>query len=302
MKIKIIIALFIVLTSGLFSQNGYIKKFNKLSLTENLAFNTIRLEVQTTSKIITGTAFFFNLFRKDSLTFPVIVTNKHMVDDAVIGKFFLNESKGDGVPHVGSFKSVVISNFKKYWFFHPDSSVDLAIMPIAPLLTQSEEEGFKIFFQPIDETLIPDSDAVNSFTAVEDILMIGYPSGIWDSKNNYPIFRKGITATHPALNYENRSEFMIDCACYPGSSGSPVFLYKSGAFLGGEGDILFGEKIFFLRVLYAGPQFTSIGKLEIRTIPEKNDTVSISRIPNNLGNVIKSSELKEFKKFFKVEP
>lgn len=25
--------------------------------------------------------------------------------------------------------------------------------------------------------------------------MVGYPNGIWDEKNNKPIFRKGITAT-----------------------------------------------------------------------------------------------------------
>jgi hypothetical protein len=26
--------------------------------------------------------------------------------------------------------------------------------------------------------------------------MIGYPNGIWDAKNNLPVIRKGITATH----------------------------------------------------------------------------------------------------------
>ena len=26
--------------------------------------------------------------------------------------------------------------------------------------------------------------------------MIGYPKGVWDAKNNPPVIRKGITATH----------------------------------------------------------------------------------------------------------
>jgi len=54
--------------------------------------------------------------------------------------------------------------------------------------------------------------------------MVGYPIGLWDEKNNYPIFRKGITATHPANDYNGKSEFMIDAACFPGSSGSPVYI------------------------------------------------------------------------------
>lgn len=36
----------------------------------------------------------------------------------------------------------------------------------------------------------------------------------------------GSTASHPAYNYNNRNEFVIDCACYPGSSGSQVMLYN----------------------------------------------------------------------------
>ena len=40
-----------------------------------------------------------------------------------------------------------------------------------------------------------------------------------------PILRRGTTATPIALNFEGRPEFLIDAAVYPGSSGSPVFVY-----------------------------------------------------------------------------
>jgi hypothetical protein len=295
--ISIILFLFIL---RIYPQSSYTKSFEKLTATESLAYSTIRLEVQTKTNLISGTAFFYNLFRKGNESILVIVTNKHMIKDAVLGRFYLNEANSNGTIKIGSFKPVVLNNFESLWLLHPDSTIDLAIMPIGPLIHQSEKEGVKVFFRSIDEDMIPDSIATNDLTAIEDILMIGYPIGIWDSKNNYPIFRRGITATHPALDYEKRPEFMIDCACYPGSSGSPVFLYKSGAFLGSKRETIFGEKLLFLGVLYGGPQFTTIGKLKILTIPEKFDTVSVFKIPTNLGNVIKSYKLKDFKNYFNV--
>ena len=54
--------------------------------------------------------------------------------------------------------------------------------------------------------------------------MIGYPDGIWDSVNNLPVIRKGITATHPHISWNGKTEFLTDIASFPGSSGSPYFL------------------------------------------------------------------------------
>jgi hypothetical protein len=31
----------------------------------------------------------------------------------------------------------------------------------------------------------------------EEILMIGYPNGIWDDVNNMPVFRRKIAVTYP---------------------------------------------------------------------------------------------------------
>ena len=43
---------------------------------------------------------------------------------------------------------------------------------------------------------IPCKDEIaNTISRIEDITVVGYPDGIWDSYNNMPIVRKGITAT-----------------------------------------------------------------------------------------------------------
>lgn len=294
MKINKSFYMFLFLSLNIFSQSK-----SELSLTEKLAYATVRLEVITESGLITGTSFFYNLFRDENRTLPVLVTNKHVIKNAKVGRFYLNEADTNGLPKVGSFRPFVIDSFSNHWFLHPDTSVDLAIMLIAPLINETNKSNFKIFFQSIDANLIPDSNKIKEFTAVEEILMIGYPNGIWDKYNNYPIFRSGITATHPELNYDGRDEFLIDAACFPGSSGSPVFTYKRGSFLTSTKKPFWGETLNFIGILYGGPQYVSIGEVKILPIAEKKDTVTVFSIPNNLGYVIKSSTLKDFESMFK---
>ena len=121
--------------------------------------------------------------------------------------------------------------------------------------------------------------------------MVGYPNGIWDKSNNLPIIRRGITATHPLLAYEGRKKFMIDAACFPGSSGSPVFIYEDGMFRSSENSYSPGTRVALIGILYAGPQFTANGTLEPRPIPHSLTEVPVMQIPMNLGYVISIEEI-----------
>jgi hypothetical protein len=129
--------------------------------------------------------------------------------------------------------------------------------------------------------------------------MIGYPNGIWDAVNNMPIIRRGSTATHPNLDYEGRPEFMIDAACFPGSSGSPVFLFNTGGYAVRGGGLAIGTRIKLLGVLYAGPQHTATGEIKIVAVPTLQQPIAVSRIPNNLGMIIKSARLRDFEPILK---
>jgi len=129
--------------------------------------------------------------------------------------------------------------------------------------------------------------------------MIGYPNGIWDSVNNQPIFRKGITATHPNLDYNGNAEFMIDIACFPGSSGSPVMIYNPSEYTDRQGNTFMGTtRLILMGILYAGPQHTITGDIEIVNIPQLQQPTAISQIPNNLGIVIKSEKILELEDLF----
>ena len=114
-----------------------------------------------------------------------------------------------------------------------------------------------------------------------------------------PIFRRGITATHPNLDWNGKPEFLIDAACFPGSSGSPVFLYNQVGYATKSGGMTIGpSRLKLIGILYAGPQHTISGEIKIVTIPTQNVPVAISSIPNNLGIVIKATKLEDFEEYF----
>jgi len=51
---------------------------------------------------------------------------------------------------------------------------------------------------------------------------------LWDAEHNQPVFRSGVLASHYKFDWNGRPEFVIDAACVPGSSGSPVLLVDIG--------------------------------------------------------------------------
>lgn len=185
-------------------------------------------------------------------------------------------------------------NFEVNWVKHPNNDVDLCVLPISGIHEIMKKDGKNIFYMGLEKDIIPTQAIVNELTAMEDITMIGYPNGIWDETNNLPIFRRGITATHPRFDYNGKQEFLIDAACFPGSSGSPVFLLNIGSYADRKGELCEGTRGFLLGVLYSGPQHMVIGEMHVIKMPTSEKTIALSKIPNNLGFVIKSNELLAF--------
>lgn len=272
-----------------------------MDLSELLQHSTIRIKTILSDKNeSTGTGFFFNFLqtKKDGKGFPVIITNKHVVKDSETGILKITLKNEEGKPDYSKIKEYTFSDFEKRWINHPDPNIDLCALPIGNILNEENEKGIKLYFNALNKDFIMSEKETNELLAMEDITMIGYPNGIWDSVNNLPIFRKGITATNPKKDYNGKEEFMIDAACFPGSSGSPVFLLNEGSFNSNEG-LVMGNRLKLLGVLYAGPQHTAEGKIQIVNIPTRQEAVSISRIPNNLGIVIKAKKILELEEEFK---
>jgi hypothetical protein len=64
--------------------------------------------------------------------------------------------------------------------------------------------------------------------AIEEVVFIGYPLGIYDAANLLPVARRGIIVSPISVDYEGMPVFLIDASVFPGSSGSPVYLIGLG--------------------------------------------------------------------------
>lgn len=261
-----------------------------MSPIENLVHSTIRIECDLENGTSSGSGYFFAFnFSEDKGFIPCIVTNKHVISGAITGRFHITLADNNGDPILGQYETIELEHFEQSWIPHPDSEVDLTVLPIGPILHKLDEMDKKPYYVPLGKGILPSKDMLDELSSIEDIVMIGYPNGLWDIKHNLPIIRKGITATHPKLNYNGRAEFLIDAACFPGSSGSPVFLANLGSFTNKEGHLMAGYRIALLGTLYAGPQHTATGDIIFSSIPQ-----TITNIPNNLGLVIRYDALSDF--------
>lgn len=258
------------------------------SISEKLLFSTVRLATEQGS----GTGFFFHFKTDDKKEIPVIVTNKHVVNNKLGQqvKFSLHIKDANNLTN----ENMEITLNTK-WIFHPTQ--DLCFTFLNPLLMQiKEREQKEIFYIPFTEELIWEDTKLKELQAVEDILMVGYPIGLFDKNNNFPLFRKGITASHPAIDFNNQSIGVVDCSCFPGSSGSPIVLCNDNGYTDKKGNIHLGAKRFiFLGILSSGPTFDVQGNIAIKEIPTKQEFVTSTPVMVNLGYYIKAKEIFKLK-------
>lgn len=259
-----------------------------LSLAEKLLYSTLKISaLNQGASTGTGTGFFMSFNEVDDGFMPVIITNKHVVEgaDEISIKLHL---KGADQRSSGTFitKRIPLQNTL---YDHPDPNIDLCAILITDIVREAETSQQPILFAPITMDMLPEQDDWQYFDAIEEITMVGCPNGIMDNTNNFPIVRKGITATSPSVLYEGKPEFMIDMACFPGSSGSPVFLYNSQGYLDRRTNTykMGMPRLKLLGVLYSGPYVTNTGQI----ILAKTASFRVSSMMH-LGQVIRSSELK----------
>lgn len=179
---------------------------------------TVRLETtREDGKHCYGTGFLYDFSEKRidkdfEWSIIGIVTNRHVIEDGEYGSFYLNR-KGDNNECI--FGDMAEIKFKKEeWIHHPDSSIDLSILPLNPLLKENKLNEKELFIRHMYASLLPKEPQWNKFSPMEDIITIGFPNGFWYEQNNIPIVRKGITATHPKLNYKGKEQFLVDIPIY----------------------------------------------------------------------------------------
>lgn len=268
-----------------------------MNAAEFLQLTTIRIETVVPNGISTGTGFFFSLKNNEETHthIPVIVTNKHVVKDAIIGKLRFSLKDAEGNPLWGQYFDLQLDNFEQRWIKHPEQNVDLCVLPIANIHREIEKSQRQLNYTFLGMNFIPAKEELDSeFSRIEDIAIVGYPDGIWDAVNNIPITRRGITATPLQVDFANEPKFLVDAAIYGGSSGSPVFVFNQGSFSKPGGGLYAGDRLKLVGIIYAVAQHKVTGELEIVEIPAAKVPVANTLIPNNLGVAIHARKLLDF--------
>lgn len=270
----------------------------EISLSEKLTYSTVLISCKYADGAIgSGTGFIINLCpNSETNTYiPVIITNNHVVENSIETQFefCLQDDNGNPIDN----QSFNITYSGNAWIQHPNKDVDLRCLPFANILRELEKRNVKPFYIPLEVNLIAKSEQLEELSAMEEVVMIGYPIGLSDKYNHKPIIRKGITATHLKKNYQGKKEFLIDMACFPGSSGSPIFILNEGAYLRGNG-LYAGNRIILVGVLYGGPQYSATGDFILMDLPNRPQPHSVTRIPTNLGVAIKAELVLSFEEIF----
>ncbi|HAL83299.1 MAG TPA: serine protease [Mucilaginibacter sp.] len=263
-------------------------QFNKAELKqgEMLCTTTVRIEVSNNAGVRgSGTGFYYSIDQPGDNYIPLIITNKHVVHEMDTIAVVITEADKKG-NRLNNYYTYQINNVGDGVVLHPDPQVDLCAITLLPLIADLQAAGKELYAFYINKNIIPNENDLRHLDAIEDVLMIGYPNGLWDEVNNMPLVRKGLTATHPNVDYNGVAEFLIDASCFGGSSGSPVFYldrsYKTEIQPG-----IHGHKAFLLGVLYSGPQTYIEGYVDIPGHKIKTRT----KTTLNLGHVIKSGQL-----------
>ena len=250
---------------------------NIKDISTQLLFTTAQIWCERKDKTVSsGTAFFFNcpIPSEPDKFIPFLITNNHVISGAFRGVVALSEAEGDS-PKLGAAINVEIELTLPAILV--DADLDLAAIPIGVALNAMSSKGKVPFFRGVEAQLIPTSEQLADLAAVEDVVFIGYPSGLRDNRNGLPIVRRGITASPVWADFEGKPEFLIDAGVFPGSSGSPVFILNQGAYPTREG-LTVGSRLFFLGVLSQ-----SLLRNEIK-----------SSIYLGLGRVVRSREVANF--------
>lgn len=273
-------------------------ELRKLSASEQLCYITVRIECHKANGLgSTGTGFFYmHKTTGEDSGIPVVITNKHVVKDAISTTLVFTRQGDDGNPNDTNHLRLTTNESFGNWFGHPEDEVDLCAMPIGGFIKSAAESNAIPFFRTFALNNIATAEEQKELNPLEDVVMIGYPNGIWDKVHNMPILRKGVTATSPNLDYNGKEEFMIDIAALPGSSGSPVIILNENGYTTRSGDYMVGgTRMHLLGVLSSGP--TRLGKGEIVLLDDAKRPVPVMRLMTNLGVVIKANRIVELLDF-----
>ncbi len=258
-----------------------------------LLFTTMRIVTPST----VGTGAIVGHSWGENLSAHFLITNKHVVENTKFGRLTFTAAilRGGRIrgPELGRQVSVNVVKDTWGWIGHPTDDVDVAALPLGGVLDHFHERGKYPHYRTIPTSMFPVPDAFGHMDAIEDILFIGYPNGIYDRANNLPITRRGLTATPLYVDYDGKPIFLIDASVFQGSSGSPVILYNSGFWPDCGKDLVVCNRLYLLGILASAFFRENDGTLTFEEVPSTLQPAVTAQEMIDLGVVYKARTIVE---------
>ena len=270
-----------------------------ITLSERALYCTLRL---VSSSGICATGFIFQTNKGKT----VVISNRHFSEETDLDKLDWSKTEIEQDIsfdiHLNDGQSINIKS-KVKWFLHP--SEDLSFFDLMVSLLKYEEtiKPKQFLIHRCCDSMIPTQNDLDKLSAIEEVKMIGYPVGLYDECNNFPLIRTGVTASHPAVDYNGKKMGVLDMACLNGSSGSPVFILNEGSYHNKDGGVLGDDRQFLLGIENSNITIKTKNIYTKTVNPEtgieefkKREDLYVSD-DLNLGFYIKSSEIYGFSIF-----
>lgn len=204
----------------------------------------------------TATGFFFGF--NDKL---FLITNRHVFVDEKRG--FFPDSISIRLNKVG--QDLTQSEEITYRLYNAENATDPKWIQLADdidLVALEVEKRMDCVWAALTSDNIANPDDLHLGLG-EQVLVIGYPMGFYDTVHNLPIVRSACVASTYGLPFQKKQFFLIDSVLHPGTSGSPVITVPKTIHSNPDGALVIGGKPIFH---FLGVNSGSFGDLQLNSI------------------------------------